>query len=576
LKKLIVNHKEHIMNISRFTLKPFTSTFSRMALAIALFLPLSYAQATTPIEFNPDGQGNDAVSLGSLDWAPGSALIADEIPLTPDTTVSAQAFGHAALAGAADPDGNPVGLDGLNVGYEITVVVSNSVEITTNIDGTVVLLALDPDGDNFFEMYYDPNPNADALAGTGYGDGQLILAGQLTTLSGNFTANSLIGPFGSLDQFGTDNWPGTETISGQGTQNLDVLVQSVDTNFFTSGVDLGTILPFNNSQVLPFRQTNPSRSFDTFGGGTLDSMPGLVNGISGPDILLQSDANNAFEFLPPELACRVTGGGNDTAGIGESGWDETVAEGLITPTATNGNGNGNGKGKKTQTTELDPYRYTMGGQAGANTALQPQPKGEWTHSNNDSPNSLKFTFHAGTASAPDGTEIDEIICTDAGFCFPARPAPNKQIDFVGIGTFKNLSWKNPEETHSVGVVDAAFYDIQPEPVGNRPNQDPATYHWFQVHIEDLGEPGNKTEEGANCPETGSGNDPFADPPVTDQVADCGCGDFYHIRIYEGVVPTFNADGEVTNINQDNLIYEVFGYIDGGNFQIHPLTGFDLK
>ncbi|MFC6668961.1 hypothetical protein [Marinobacterium aestuariivivens] len=125
-------------------------------------------------------------------------------------------------------------------------------------------------------------------------------------------------------------------------------------------------------------------------------------------------------------------------------------------------------------------------------------------------------------------------------------------------------------------MDAAFANIVTEPTGNKPNQPDATYHWFQVHIEDLGEPGNKAEDGAVCPDMGSGNDPFAEPPVTDNVADCGCGDFYHIRIYEGVVPAFNADGEVTNINKDNLIYEVYGYINGGNFQIHPLTGFDLK
>jgi hypothetical protein len=352
-------------------------------------------------------------------------------------------------------------------------------------------------------------------------------------------------------------------------------VQYVDKDFFPSGVDLGTILPFNNSQVVSFKQTNPSMNFDlTPIAGGLDPVdPGATNGLSGPDILLQIDPNNAFEFIPPEMACRVTGGGNDTAGIfenGAAGWDGTVAEGLISPTVTKK------KGKVSSIVALAPYRYTMGGQAGANTAQQPQPKGEWTHSNHDSPNNLKFTFHAGTASAPDGTEIDEIICTDNGWCRQARPAPNKQIDFVGIGTFKNLSWKNPERVDSVGVVDTAFYDIQPEPVGNKPGQDPATVHWFQVHIEDLGEPGNKMEEGAVCPPMGSGNDPFANPAITDNIADCGCGDFYHIRIYEGVVPTLNEDGEVTNINKDNLIYEVYGYLNGGNFQIHPLTGFDLK
>ncbi|MFC6668964.1 hypothetical protein [Marinobacterium aestuariivivens] len=55
------------MNIRHFAFKS-----SPLALAIALCLPLSQAQATTPIDFNPDGQGNDAVTLGSLDWALGA------------------------------------------------------------------------------------------------------------------------------------------------------------------------------------------------------------------------------------------------------------------------------------------------------------------------------------------------------------------------------------------------------------------------------------------------------------------------------------------------------------------------
>jgi hypothetical protein len=315
-------------------------------------------------------------------------------------------------------------------------------------------------------------------------------------------------------------------------------------------------------------------------------MPGAVNGgtdpeADGPDILLQIDANNAFDFIPPEQACRVTGGGNDTAGIqtlldGTTEYDNSVAEGQMTPVApVKINKNGKVIGKQ-NVAPMEPYSYTMGGQAGANTGKQPQPKGEWTHTSKvQSPNGLKFTFHAGTASAPDGTEIDKIICTDEGWCEQARPAPNKQIDFVGIGTFKNLSWTSPLGNDSV-INAAGIEAIQVEP--NNPNQGTMpTYHWFQVHIEDLGEPGNKAEDGAVCPPMGSGNDPFAKPPVVGNVADCDCADFYHIRIYQAIdEPAFDEDGNITNPDKVNVIYEVYGYIDGGNFQIHPLTGFDLK
>lgn len=78
--------------------------------------------------------------------------------------------------------------------------------------------------------------------------------------------------------------------------------------------------------------------------------------------------------------------------------------------------------------------YTAGGQAGANTALPPQPKGEWTHHQQSGPAGA-FTFHGGTASAPEGTEIDEIRCSDPGGCAPSGnpPSPAKQLDFVGSG-----------------------------------------------------------------------------------------------------------------------------------------------
>ena len=267
---------------------------------------------------------------------------------------------------------------------------------------------------------------------------------------------------------------------------------------------------------------------------------------STTDVNLEDDRNWLIDSSTCRqgggAGCRVTGGGNDTAGIDPSGgWDGSLAEGK-----SKGKANGFN-------------RYTFGGQAGANTGEQPQPKGEWTHHQQSGPDG-SFVFHAGTASAPTGTEIDVIVCSDDGYCSPARPAPNKQIDFAGVGTFKNI--KNASA-----------------PLGNVvPGE---TYHWFEVHIEDLGEPGGESNSNGNaknspCPNGGSGTDAFADPPVF-QLANCGCADFYRIRIYEGVTPVFDPlTGEITNLNKTNVIYEVSGYIDGGNLQIHPPTGFDLK
>jgi cysteine-rich repeat protein len=193
------------------------------------------------------------------------------------------------------------------------------------------------------------------------------------------------------------------------------------------------------------------------------------------------------------LECRVTGGANST----DSGRD---------------------RGDK----------YHGAGQAGA-----PGPDfGEWTHHQKSGPDG-KFIFHAGTASSPDETFIQVVTCSDPGFCFPARPAPAKQIDFEGVGQFKNM--QNPSPALSEVVVGESL-------------------HFFKVHIEDLGEPGGPQ----------GGNEPGACPPEgsAGSLANCGCPDFYRIDIYAG----FEA-GEAPNTT--DVIYSVHAYIDSGNYQIHP-------
>ncbi len=235
--------------------------------------------------------------------------------------------------------------------------------------------------------------------------------------------------------------------------------------------------------------------------------------------------------------CRVTGGGNDTAGLSVDGvnWDGTFAEGRSHKLTGAFN------------------RYTFGGQAGANTALPPQPAGEWTHHQQSGP-SGRFVFHGGTSSADQYTEIDRIICSDPIGCRPSGtpPSPVKQIDFAGVGQFKNIESADPL---LAGVVAQA------------------TYHWFEVHIEDLGEPGSEPrgveKKNLICAGEGSGTDAFHEPPVF-MPASCGCADFYRIRIFAAFDPATEAP------DKTNVIYEVFGYIDGGTLQIHYPTGYDLK
>lgn len=176
--------------------------------------------------------------------------------------------------------------------------------------------------------------------------------------------------------------------------------------------------------------------------------------------------------------------------------------------------------------------YNFGGQATPQQESHPQPWGNWIH-HQESGTSGSFLFHAGTPSSPAGTEIARISCTDPGWCVPAHIGPTKQIDFGGVGTFKNI--RNAPASIADHVV-----------VGE-------TYHWFEVNIDDLGEPGDSIAPD-ECDPLGFGVNGGTD------LAECDCPDFYRIRIYEG------------STDASAVMYEVFGYIDNGNLQIHPLIG----
>jgi len=110
-----------------------------------------------------------------------------------------------------------------------------------------------------------------------------------------------------------------------------------------------------------------------------------------------------------------------------------------------------------------------------------------------------------------------------------------------VGTFKNIHSHPP-------VWDA----------GARKGR---TFHWFDVNIDDLGEPGNREEFGATCP---AGGFTCADDPGG--FAKCDCADFYRIKIF---APFDFEGGESPKMGETDVIYHVEGYIIGGNFQIHP-------
>jgi hypothetical protein len=202
-----------------------------------------------------------------------------------------------------------------------------------------------------------------------------------------------------------------------------------------------------------------------------------------------------------EVACRMTGGGANENGT----WDGVLAKAR----------------------DSERNFYTFGGQHGAPTANQPQPYGEWTHVQHKGP-AGQFTFHAGTSSAPPGTEVDRVSCSDPGFCRQARPAPAKQLNAVGVGSFRNMKKATAD---TAGVV---------------PGE---TLHCYEVFFGDYGEPGRSGRQSApgNCAADG----------FEGRVGECSCPDYYRIAIH------------ATEDCSSDVIYSMSDYIRSGNIQLHP-------
>lgn len=257
------------------------------------------------IQFDPDGAGGGGTySVGSFDFLQGNSLSED---------VLLGGVGHewtlyfqASLGSLVNPSGGVINGTGLNVNYEITAVAAISVR-TTILDASGIAFERSANPSlNFMRLYQDTSINANALAGTGYNDGTLILDSTATAdLNGFFfftTANA-----GALDQFNTNNWAGVNTRGGIGAFSTSADISFADTNFFVGGPgELVDILFANTSEIVPFRQTDPSQQFWD-GTSFVGTNIGAFNGWTGPDVIVQADANASFNVVPEASSVMLAG-----------------------------------------------------------------------------------------------------------------------------------------------------------------------------------------------------------------------------------------------------------------------------
>lgn len=306
--------------------------------AVALALSSAAAQAgTSPILFDTNGAAaGGVISVSTFDWSPDNALGVGSVPVpAAPATNTFNLYYQASLGNFLDSASQVINGTGLNSAYEITMQAGFTESGTSGLIpgvGASSAFQLAPNTPvNFFNIYYDTSRNANQLAGTGYGDGSLILTGVVV---GNHT--SFFIPFttdangdgvndtpqiANLDNFGVNNYPGIMTVAGNGGGDLQTNVTGQDSNYFLTNITSLLIdLEFNTSNITPFSQANPSALvvgnapvYGSLAGVPTNGAP-CATGTATCDFQFQADANQSF-YVPEPGSLFLLG-----AGLMGMGW----------------------------------------------------------------------------------------------------------------------------------------------------------------------------------------------------------------------------------------------------------------
>lgn len=268
-----------------------------LGIVCGLSIGSAYADPVTlnlnPIPFGCTVGSCTPKTIDAIDPKPGNVLVVGGIPFSANPF---QVYFQASMNSFLLNNINQFVPDTNAPGNEVTIVAGFREAVTGGAFPTATF-GFVPGGENFFRMYSGAQ-DANDLAGTGFNNGTLIMEGQIIDGAGSFSRSGTGTDL--LDQHGADNWAGQQSVAGTGSSAVTVKISLLNQTYFpnTSSLLLSPLvlsLKFGTQAGLQFIAVDPSRLFTNLANNAVVAPSiGTVNGVNGPDLLLQSDANGSF------------------------------------------------------------------------------------------------------------------------------------------------------------------------------------------------------------------------------------------------------------------------------------------